>query len=131
MRRLTLWSVAAALAAGGLLVPARAAISGGGAPWETSPPAQAELISCYAWAQEQSESLQMQQEQIYQLEQQFKQALASALPNLSFNATEKWIDTSGLGGASSPSGTFASISSRPAPVTCSAVMAVSMKPGET
>ncbi len=68
----------------------------------------ADLAQCFAWAKEQSESLHMQMEQVYQLEQQFKQALAAALPNLNFNATDKWLDTSSLRGASSPSGTFIS-----------------------
>ena len=97
-------TVLAASLAGSAVTPVRAQTE----VWETSPPAEADLSQCYAWAQEQSESLHIQVEQIYQLEQQFKQALASALPNLSFNAADKWLDTSRLEGASSPSGTFTS-----------------------
>jgi outer membrane protein len=66
------------------------------------PPAEADLAQCYAWAQEQSESLHMQSEQIYQVEQQYKQALAAALPNLSFNASEKWVQSSASLYASNP-----------------------------
>ncbi len=70
--------------------------------WSPPPPMQADLAQCYAWAQDQSESLHMQQEQIVQLEQQFKQALATALPNLSLNASEKWLAAGGAGAYVSP-----------------------------
>jgi outer membrane protein TolC len=88
VRRLPWIVLAAALAAGSL--PVRAMAQTG-----TPPPAEADLPQCYAWAKEQSESLHMQAEQVYQLEQQYKQALAGALPNLSFNASDKWQKTGG------------------------------------
>lgn len=65
------------------------------------PPAAADLAQCYSWAVEQAESLRVQQEQLKIIEQQYRQALAAALPNVSFNASEKWQDTSGAGGAGS------------------------------
>lgn len=65
---------------------------------QTPPPESADLAQCYAWAAEQAESLQIQKEQIYQLEQQVKQILGLALPNVNFNASEKWQDTSGVSG---------------------------------
>ena len=93
MRRIFCAVSAAVLAACLLPAPAWTQADAWGAP----PPVEADLSQCYAWALEQSESLHMQQEQIYQIEQQFKQALASALPNLSFNASDKWLQAGGTG----------------------------------
>ena len=90
------------MAAAGIPARAWAQTDAWGAPWGTPPPAQADLSECYAWAQEQSESLRMQAEQIYQFEQQLKQALATALPNLSFNASDKWLANGGGGIYASP-----------------------------
>ena len=87
-----------ALAAGSIPAVAWAQADAWGGP----PPPEADLPQCYAWAQEQSESLHMQMEQIYQIEQQFKVALAAALPNLSFNASDKWLDTGGAGSYTTP-----------------------------
>jgi len=62
----------------------------------------ADLERCYGWAKEQSESLHMQMEQIFQLEQQYKQALAAALPNIGFNASDKWLAPGGAGVYTTP-----------------------------
>ncbi|MDD5627933.1 MAG: TolC family protein [Elusimicrobia bacterium] len=83
------------LAAACALAPARAQ------DWETPPPAEADLAQCYTWAREQSESLRMQEEQIRQLEQQFRIALSGALPALSFNASDKWLDSASGSNATS------------------------------
>ncbi|MCX5797066.1 MAG: TolC family protein [Elusimicrobia bacterium] len=88
MKRVLCAVLAAALAAGSVCAPVRAQADSWGAP----PPAEADLAQCYAWAKEQSETLRMQTEQIYQIEQQFKAAMAGVLPNLSFNASDKWLD---------------------------------------
>lgn len=61
---------------------------------QEAPPAEADLDQCYAWAKERSETLRMGEEGVRQLEQQFRQALAGALPAISFNASDKWLDTS-------------------------------------
>lgn len=98
MKRILGAVLAAALAAGAVCAPVRAQADAWGAP----PPAEADLALCYGWAREQSESLHMQTEQIYQIEQQFKVAMAGVLPNLSFNASDKWLDTGGAGSYTTP-----------------------------
>ena len=90
MRRCSCAVLAAALSLGAVPLCAQS----GAAP----APVAADLAQCFAWAQEQSESLHMQEEQVRQLESQFRQALAGVLPSLSFNASDKWLDTSGVAG---------------------------------
>ncbi len=65
------------------------------------PPAEADLAQCYAWAKVQSESLHMQEEQIEQLRQQYKQVVGAVLPNVGYNYSTKFQDTSGAGSSSS------------------------------
>ncbi|MBI5240689.1 MAG: TolC family protein [Elusimicrobia bacterium] len=65
---------------------------------QEAPLVDADLERCYAWAKERSESLRLREEQVRQLEQQFRQALAGALPSVSFNASDKWLDKSGAAG---------------------------------
>ncbi|MCX5789171.1 MAG: TolC family protein [Elusimicrobia bacterium] len=88
--------IAEVLLAAALAAAPRAQTSGSTAPVQT-----ADLNQCYAWALEQAESLKIQEEQVRVIEQQFRQVLGSALPNLSFTALDKWIDTSGAAGQSS------------------------------
>ncbi len=59
------------------------------------PPEAADLAQCYAWAKAQSEGLHVQEEQIYQLQQQYRQVLGAVLPNISYNYSAKYQDTSG------------------------------------
>jgi outer membrane protein len=72
---------------------------------QEAPPAEADLDGCYAWARQRSETLRIGEEGVRQLEAQFRQALAGALPSVSFNASDKWLDTSGTpsGGTSAAS----------------------------
>ena len=102
MRRIFCVVLTAAMAAGSIPASAWAQADAWGAPWGAPPPPETDLAQCYAWVQEQSESLHMQAEQIVQIEQQFKQALATALPNLSFNASEKWLAAGGGGSYVTP-----------------------------
>ena len=95
MKRILYVVLTAALAASAVPARAWAQTDAWGAPH----PAEADLAQCYGWAQEQSENLHMQQEQIHQLEQQFRTALAGALPSLSFNASDKWLDPKGAASA--------------------------------
>ncbi len=62
---------------------------------EAPPLEAADLAQCYAWAKAQSEGLHVQEEQIYQLQQQYRQVLGAVLPNLSYNYSAKYQDTSG------------------------------------
>ena len=62
---------------------------------EAPPPETADLAQCYDWAKTQSENLRVQEEQIYQLQQQYRQVLGTVLPNLSYNYSAKYQDTSG------------------------------------
>ncbi len=60
-----------------------------------------DLGRCFELAKKQSEGLRLQAEQVEQLEQQYRQALAGVLPALGFNASQFYQDTGGGGGASS------------------------------
>jgi outer membrane protein len=94
MRRIL--SVALAAATAGAGMPAQAQP----APWETPPPQAADLAQCYQWAKVQTETLHAQEEQIYQLRQQYKQVLGTALPNLNYNYSATYLDTPGAGSVS-------------------------------
>lgn len=94
MRSVLSTVLAAALAASAAPAPARAQTEA----WEAPPPAEADVAQCYLWGRDQNENLHMQEEQIRQIEQQFRIALAGALPALNFNASDKWLDSSGTSG---------------------------------
>lgn len=54
------------------------------------------LKQCYVWAQNLNEDLKIRQEDVYQSSTRGKAALASALPDLSWNLTDTWQDPKGV-----------------------------------
>src|SRR5207253_6049318 len=64
-----------------------------------------DLTQCYEMAKKQSETLQLSVEQIRQIEQQYKETLANALPNLTLNGSQEWQERNPLVG-----GTFSTTS---------------------
>ena len=67
-----------------------------------APPPEADLAQCYAWAKIQSENLHMQEEQIEQIRQQYRQILGAILPNVGYAYSAKYMDTSGANGSFGP-----------------------------
>jgi len=96
MRRILHIALAAVIACAGVPAAALAQTDA----WETPAPANADLGQCYQWAKVQTETLRIQEEQIYQLQQQYRQVLGTALPSLSYNYTQQRLDTSRTGSIS-------------------------------
>ena len=74
------------------------------APSQSAPPPQRalDLTQCYQLAKKQSETLRIETEQIDQAEQQFRQVFASVLPNISFQASQKYQQRNAGGGGLTP-----------------------------
>ena len=73
----------------------------------TASDGQLDLAQCYELSKKQSETLEISVEQINQIEQQYRQTLASTLPNITLNGSQEWQEPNPLVG-----GTF-SATSRP------------------
>jgi outer membrane protein len=63
---------------------------------QVSSPAAVTLNECYQRALKVSEALQITDQEILQVEAQYRQGVGAALPNLSWKMTQFWQDTSGV-----------------------------------
>ncbi|HVE12306.1 MAG TPA: TolC family protein [Elusimicrobiota bacterium] len=65
--------------------------------------AGADLMECYQLAKKQSETLRLREQDIVQLEQQYRQALGSVLPSVTFTYAQKYQEVPHMSGASGSS----------------------------